>query len=302
MKFSDLTEKVRGLFRPGHDQSDRVSASLRETETHHDRRTAVEIHIPSTGERFIHDPSLPQSGDLRRAVDEKDVDADDAYAQHVAWLESNAAEALERWNGTSVRDIDTEAFHEFPNLESHPALQATVPHAARQEFWDQFTRDHDRRSSLTLLATDQKGEALVKWFTVDDRLDADGQSYNVMPIDEASKLLQAYGASRGLDLDSVGGLSIESIPAQAPTIGATYRGTILAVENGTVYQKADQDTAIAHKVDKLAIQAPEQYVGKEVEVSYPCGQVGLLRPLDHVELTPAQQGLDNARRDHSIER
>ena len=142
----------------------------------------------------------------------------------------------------------------------------------------------------------------MKWFTVDDRLDADGQSYNVMPIDEASKLLQAYGASRGLDLDSVGGLSIESILAQAPTIGATYRGTILAVENGTVYQKADQNTAIAHKVDKLAIQAPEQYVGKEVEVTYPCGQVGLLRPLDHVELTPAQQGLDNARRDHSIER
>ena len=302
MKFSELTEKVRGLFRAGHHQADRLSAAHRETEAHHDQRNTVEIRIPSTGERFIHDPSLSQSGDIRQAIDEKDVDADDAYAQHVAWLERNAAEALARWNGISVRDIDTEAFHEFSNLESHPALQATVPSAARQEFWDPFPRQDDRRSSLTLLAIDQKGEVLVKWFTVDDRLDAEGQSYNVMPIEEASKLLQEYGASRGLDLDSAGALSIESIPAQAPAIGATYRGAILAVENGTVYQMAHQDTAIAHKLDKLAIQSPEQYLGKEVEISYPCGQVRLLRQLDGNELMHAQHGLESARRDHSLER
>ncbi len=47
---------------------------------------------------------------------------------------------------------------------------------------------------------------------------------------------------------------------------------------------------------------PQQYVGKEVEIRYPCGQLGVSRQLDNVDLTHAQRQLRNARSDQSFER
>ncbi|MNL79283.1 hypothetical protein D3C87_2058500 [compost metagenome] len=37
----------------------------------------------------------------------------------------------------------------------------------------------------------------------------------------------------------------------------------------------------------MAISNPQQYVGKEVEISYPCGKVGLLRQVDALALEAA---------------
>uniref|UniRef100_UPI001F13A2C5 KfrB domain-containing protein n=1 Tax=Alcaligenes xylosoxydans xylosoxydans TaxID=85698 RepID=UPI001F13A2C5 len=302
MKFSEWTDKVRALFRPGHRPEDREVPLRHDTEASNDKRSTVEIHIPSTGECFVPDASLSRSDDFRQAVDEKDIDADDAYAQHVAWLENNATEALAHWDGKSVRDIATEPFHEFPHLEAHLALQKTVPPIFRDEYWDMFPRDDDRRSSLTLLAIDKKGEALVKSFTVDDRLDAEGQSYNTMPVDQAFKILREYGASPGPTLDAADSLSVDSVSVQPPAMGVTYRGEILAIEGDTAYQMTDSGAKVAHLIGSLAVKDSHQYLGKTVEISYPCGQVGLLRQLDDLEVKHTPHGLDSARRDHSLER
>lgn len=43
---------------------------------------------------------------------------------------------------------------------------------------------------------------------------------------------------------------------------------------------------VAHWLGALAVTNPQQYVGKEVEISYPCGKVGLLRQVDALALDP----------------
>ena len=67
-------------------------------------------------------------------------------------------------------------------------------------------------------------------------------------------------------------------------VGATYRGAILAVEGGKVYQLVSNSTAIAHDAGRMSVPDPLRFVGKEVDISYPCGKVGLLRELDHLAL------------------
>lgn len=212
------------------------------------------------------------------------------YAREHAQNERAAADAFARWDGRSVRDLDTEPFYDSPHLERHPALQRTVPEMTRQQLWNSAEQRFSVRSSVTLLAVDDLGEALVKGYVVNDDLNADGQIYRVMSIERALALIHEYGASLDLktdpnhDLGFTEGLRNGSIPVslKSPEFGATYRGTFVMIHGDLAYQMVGGVTAIAHRASALAITDPQQYVGKIVDISYPCGQVGLVRQVETI--------------------
>ncbi|MDQ1758253.1 hypothetical protein DAI43_17205 [Achromobacter xylosoxidans] len=297
MKLADRKSRIQALFRAPNQEPDKAP-NPRHTMAAVNDHQRVEIRIPSTGERFVHVPSPSRPGDLQHTSEETSLD----LPEHDAELKRSAAEGLQRWDGQSVRDIDTERFYEYPDLETHTALQASVPIQARDQFWNPAPRDQGYRSSITVLAIDQMGEALVKEYVVDDSRNADGWSYSVMSADRAAQHLRDYGAAPDLKLHLAGGLLQGERAWQHTAIGETYRGPIHSIKGDTAYQLIDQERFVEHRVDALAIRDPQQYVGKEVEISYPCGQVGLVLQLDAAKLQHAQHSLENARRDHSLER
>ncbi|MFJ3465162.1 hypothetical protein [Achromobacter spanius] len=269
MKISDWKSKVQALFRPV--PPDRAAASTGPRARSADaERKPVEISIISTGERFVHVPSLGA------AAKPRDLSAD----PHRDELERGAAEGIESWDGRSVRDIDTERFYDYPHLETHPALQDSVPVQARAELWHPGPHDPAYRSSITVLAIDQLGEALLKQHVVDDARDAEGWSYSVMSADLAAQILRDYGAAADLKLDIADALWDGSLPVQPAEIGTTYRGPIVSIRGDIACQIVGDEIAIEHRIGTLAISDPQQYVGKEVEISYPCGKVGLVRQVD----------------------
>ena len=274
MKISDWKTKVQALFRHGRHDHAPVSHGPRTLAANADLQP-VEISVTSTGERLVHAPSLEDA-----VVDPRNLSPDPYHDD----LERAAADGLKRWDGKSVRDIDTERFYDHPHLETHPALQARVPVPARAEFWNPSPQDPAYRSSITVLAVDQLGEALVKEYVVDDARDAEGWSYSVMSADRAARLLRDYGGAADLNLGAARRHQLGTVLVQAPLIGAAYRGEIVSIDGDTAYQRGVLNTAIAHRISTLAISNPQQYVGKEVEISYPCGKVGLLRQLDALAL------------------
>ncbi|KNE24902.1 MULTISPECIES: KfrB domain-containing protein [Achromobacter] len=276
MKISDWKTKVLSLFRPAQHDHAPVLNGPRTLAAIADRKP-VGITVISTGERFVHAPSLED------AVVDPRYWSPDSYHDD---LERAAADGLKRWNGNSVRDIDTERFYDHPHLETHTALQGSVPKQARAERWNPAPQDPGYRSSITVLAVDQLGEALVKEYVVDDARNAEGWSYSVMSADRAAQLLLEYGAAADLTLGAAERLQNGNEFVQAPNIGATYRGEILSIEGDTAYQRAGQGMPVAHWLGALAVTNPQQYVGKEVEISYPCGKVGLLRQVDALALDP----------------
>lgn len=273
MKISDWKSKVQALFRPAQPDRAPISNGPRPL-TAEGERKPVEISIISTGERFVHASSLEHNADSR----------DQSAELHRDELESTAADGLSRWDGRSVRDIDTERFYDYPHLETHTALQASVPVPARAEFWNPAPQDPAYRSSITVLAIDQLGEALVKEYVVDDARDAEGWSYSVMSADRAAQLLRDYGAAADLKLDVADDLWDGSLPVQPAEIGATYRGQLVSIRGDIACQIVGDEIAIEHRIGTLAISDLQQYVGKEVEISYPCGKVGLVRQVDTLAL------------------
>ncbi|PQZ67618.1 hypothetical protein CQ050_17280 [Achromobacter sp. MYb9] len=269
MKISDWKSKVQALFRPAQPDRAAVSNGPRALSAASERKP-VEISIIGTGERFIHAPSLGAAAESRAL-------SPDPYHDD---LERAAADGLKRWDGNSVRDIDTERFYDHPHLETHSALQASVPVTARGEFWNPTPQDPAYRSSITVLAVDQLGEALVKEYVVDDARDAEGWSYSVMSADRAAQLLRDCGAAADLTLDVADDLWDGSLPVQPAEIGATYRGQIVSIHGDIACQIVGDEIAIEHRIGTLAISDPQQYVGKVVEISYPCGKVGLVRQVD----------------------
>ncbi|MDG9970288.1 hypothetical protein N7638_19765 [Achromobacter mucicolens] len=275
MKISDWKSKVQALFRPAQPDRADVSKGPRSLSADGERKP-VEISIISTGERFVHAPSIGAPAKSR------ELSAD----PHRDGPARDAAEQIERWDGRSVRDIDTERFYDYPHLETHTALQDSVPVQARAELWHPAPHDPAYRSSITVLAIDQLGEALVKQYVVDDSRDAEGWSYSVMSADLAAEILRDYGATADLKLDIADDLWDGSLPVQPAAIGATYRGPLLSIEGDSAYQNVGDEIAIEHKLGALVVTNPQQYVGKEVEISYPCGKVGLLREVDTLALGP----------------
>lgn len=273
MKFSDWKTKIQAMLRPAQHERAPASSNTRGLAADTDSKP-VEIMIVSTGERFVHVPSL------QGAAQSRDLSPDPYYDER----ERDAADELQRWDGKSVRDIDTERFYDYPGFETHTALQASVPLNARAELWNPAPEDPAYRSSITVLAVDKSGEALVKNYVVDDYRNAEGWSYSVMSTDRAAQLLRDYGAAADLTLGAAERLQSGTELAQAPIIGATYRGEIVSIEGDTAYQRAEQGIAIAHKLGALVVTNPQQYVGKKVEISYPCGKVGLLRQVDTLAL------------------
>ncbi|WP_063588597.1 KfrB domain-containing protein [Achromobacter ruhlandii] len=273
MKISDWKTKLQALFRPAHPDRAPISNGPRSLSAEGERKP-VEISINSTGERFVHVPSLEPAADSRTQSAELLQDE----------LERTAADGLNRWDGRSVRDIDTDRFYGYPHLETHTTLQASVPVEARAELWNPAPRDPAYRSSITVLAIDQVGEALVKEYVVDDARDAEGWSYSVMSADRAAQLLRDYGAAADLKLDIADDLWEGSLPVQSAEIGATYRGQLVSIRGDIACQIVGDEVAIEHRIGTLAISDLQQYVGKEVEISYPCGKVGLVRQVDTLAL------------------
>ncbi|KRC69260.1 hypothetical protein ASE30_18725 [Achromobacter sp. Root83] len=280
MKISDWKSNFQALFRPALPDRAAVSNDPRALSANADRKP-VEISILSTGERFVHAPPLGP------ATESRDVSAD----PHRDELERDAAERIERWDGRSVRDIDAERFYDYPHLERHAALQDSVPVQARAEVWHPRPHDPAYRSSISVLAIDQLGEVLVKQYVVDDARDAEGWSYSVMSADRAAQLLRDYGVAADLKLDIADDLWDGSLPVQPAEIGATYRGQIVSIHGDIACQIVGDEIAVEHRIGTLAISDPQQYVGKEVEISYPCGNVGLLRQVDilAIEATALQK-------------
>ncbi|KNE25795.1 KfrB domain-containing protein [Achromobacter spanius] len=272
MKISDWKTKVQALFRPRRHDHAPVSNGPRPLAASADRKPVA--HGAGL-EQFVHAPSLEDA-----VVDPRYLSPDPYHDD----LERAAAEGLKRWDGKSVRDIDTDRFYDHPHLETHTALQGSVPKQARAERWNPAPQDHGYRSSITVLAVDRLGEALVKEYVVDDARDAEGWSYTVMSTDRTAQLLRDYDAAADLTLGAAERHQIPTELVQAPIIGATYRGEIVSIEGDTAYQGAGQGMPIAHWLGALAVRNPQQYVGKEVEISYPCGKLGPLRQVDPLAL------------------
>lgn len=276
MKISDWKSKIQALFRPTKaDRADSLSGPR--ALVARGERKPVEISIISTGERFVHVPSL----EAAPAASGSRAEWADQYRDD---LERAAAEGIARWDGRSVRDIDTEIFYDYPHLETHAALQYSVPVNARAQLWNTGPSDPAYRSSITVLAIDQLGEALVKRYVVDDVRDADGCSYSVVSTDLAAQLLRDYCAAADLKLDVAHDLWDGSLPVQAAEIGSTYRGEIVSIRGDIACQIVGNEVAIEHRIGALAVSDPRQYVGKEVEISYPCGRVGLVRQVESLAL------------------
>lgn len=277
MKISKWKAKIQAMLRPAQHEHSPASSHTHALAAGTDRKP-VEISIISTGERFVHVPS-PEG-----AAEHRNLSAEAHYYDE---REQAAAKGLERWDGKSVRDIDAERFYDHPHLETHTALHASVPEQARAEFWNPAPKEPAYRSSITVLAVDQLGEALVKEYVVDDSRNAEGWSYSVMSADRAAQLLHEYGATADLTLDVADALWDGSLPVQPAAIGATYRGPILSIRGENAYQIVGDEIAIEHKLGTLAIENPHHYVGQEVEICYPCGKVGLLRRVDALALEAA---------------
>ena len=282
MKISDWKSKVQALFRPAQPDRAAVSNGPRPLSADGERKP-VEISIISTGERFVHVPSSPRLGEVSHAAVQMDVDPADSYEQHLAALEREAEAKLRLWDGKSVGDIDAGVFDDFRNLEDHPVMRETVPTpVVRKDFLNPSPLDENAVEVVTLLAVDTQGQALLKTRLGHHVSDFEQTTYDVMPIAEAIDQLQQHGASKDLTLvigDTLwrGTTRAEVKPAE---VGATYRGAILNVQGSKVYQLVSNGTAIAHDADKMSVLDPLRFVGKEVDISYPCGKVGLLSQVD----------------------
>lgn len=281
MKLSDWKARLQALFRPA--PRDLAQPALQQAPpAKANAGKPVEIFIPSTGERFVHDPSLTrQASELDLSDELGSISPPDIFETR----EQAVAQALQRWDGRSVHDIPVAHFYDHPELEGHPVLQTTVPVIVRQARWHPAPQDPAYRTSVTVLAIDRAGQALIKHYAVDDSRDADGWSYSVLPLDKATQLLREHGMVERLDLEPTKHLLHGAMQIQTAIAGATYRGQILAIEGDIAYQAADTRRAIEHQLGKLAIEDPHQLIGKAVEISYPCGQVGLVRPIDAIALT-----------------
>lgn len=286
MKISDLKVKLQALFRPI--QSDRapLSNGPRALSANGERKP-VEISIISTGERFVHVPSTPRPGEVSHAADQMEVDPADSHEQHLAALEREAEAKLRLWDGKSVGDIDVGVFDDFRNLEDHPVMRETVPTpVVRKDFLNPSPLDENAVEMVTLLAVDTQGQALLKTHLWHHVSDFDQTTYEVMPIAEAIDQLQQHGASKDLTLVIGDTLWRGTTPAEVKPaeVGATYRGAILDVQGSKAYQLVSNGTAIAHDVGRISVPDPLRVVGREVDISYPCGKVGLLRQVDALSL------------------
>lgn len=288
MKISDWKSKVQALFRPA--QPDHAADSNGPRPLSADgARKPVEISIISTGERFVHVPSSSLPGEVNRAADQMDVEPADSYEQHIAAFEREAEAKLRLWDRKSVSDIDTNALYDFRNLEDHPVMRLTVPTPlVRKEFLNPSPLNENDIEIVSLLAVDKQGHALVKTQLGHQVSDFEHTNHDVMPIAEALDRLQQHGASKDLTLVIGETLWRGTTPAevQPAEVGATYRGAILAVEGSKVYQLVSNGTAIAHDAGRMSVPDPLRFVGKEVDISYPCGKVGLLREVDSLALGP----------------
>lgn len=286
MKISDLKAKFQALFHSAQPDRAPLSNGPRAL-TADDERKPVEISIVSTGERLLHAPSSSPPGEISHAADQMDVDPADSYEQHLAALEREAEAKLRLWDGKSVGDIDVGVLDDFRNLEDHPVMRETVPTpVVRKDFLNPSPLDENAVEKVTLLAVDTQGQALLKtqlWHHVSD---FEQTTYDIMPIAEAIDELQRHGASEDLTLVIGETLWRGSTPAEVKPaeVGATYRGAILDAQGGKVYQLVSNGTAIAHDAGRMSVPDPLRFVGREVDISYPCGKVGLVREVESLAL------------------
>ena len=55
-----------------------------------------------------------------------------------------------------------------------------------------------------------------------------------------------------------------------------------------MYQRVDDRLYVAHPIETLAVTDPLQFLGKTVDVHYPCNKVGLLQAIDDLKADHAR--------------
>lgn len=201
-------------------------------------------------------------------------------------------------------DVEYDALNNLHLLESDQ-LQSTVPEAYRGMVHE-APRDHAESDlvhaenslafwtqSAQILAIDQAGIALVYRNVTWEYEGADGPSFEVLPKEDAFKLLDNFQASHEI---------VKSFQAQGlrlphdfdysdPTRlhlghpehfsevampGQTYRGPIESIEHGHAIQRISESSTVAHDLKCLVGMDVSQSLGIHVEIRYPQGQVGIV--------------------------
>ncbi|TFL14024.1 hypothetical protein CSC67_07580 [Pusillimonas caeni] len=231
------------------------------------------------------------------------------------------------WSGTSVRDLVDSNYQLicdlYPKELMSERLQLTVPdeyrgevYAAKSEHPNAVIAMSNSLASITrgasIIAIDESGEALVNLYTCFDYEDAEDMNYKFMPREEAFELIDNYRLSHAIsgfeqrllpaDFDYAS-LSrplehvdlaqyldgefekLQSVPGQ------TYRGVIVEASNGTLVQDIGAAYRVAHDDARLVGLGPDSLVGREVEIRYSHGQIGIVQEV-HESLGHHMKGPD----------
>ncbi|OWT77033.1 MULTISPECIES: hypothetical protein [unclassified Achromobacter] len=159
---------------------------------------------------------------------------------------------------------------------------------------------------------DTQGEALVRRYSVEDYTDAEDWHYEVMPAEQAYALRESYRQARrhAPTLENqTEPTSVWVLPAiiaiDGPETGERYHGPLNGIQGGKASQEVSDGFYVAHPANALAVDDPQRFVGKTIDIHYPCGIVGLLREaaleaaptqLDHPEKTHGGPTYERCRR------
>lgn len=206
-------------------------------------------------------------------------------------IDDRLAADLARWDGRTIRDLETERFTHFEHQEHHARLHESVPLEYRGEVWEPADAHAAyRQRGIEILALDAEGMALVKDVYVYTDVGFDKSTYRTMNAAEAVARVDAYRTG----LQHAAEATIEILEPEAlegpteldvadsefshiPEPGNTYIGPILRVEDDCAFQQVEGFGVVIHDlrhfVDRTQISSGELCV----ELCYPHGRVGLVR-------------------------
>lgn len=264
------------------------------------------------------------SGNEDRLWKEEAMDRmiDDAEAEHEPDPSATAEARIKAWDGVSVSDLPIEALNDYVVPKAALALlKESVPieYRAEQKEAKQYGRNNNSldwtQSKASIIAIDKQGMALVERYVHSNYDGAEGWSFDVMPQQDSFDLLSAYRASHERAKKEISAEVLEAAQhlseiklltdprARMHAVpGHTYSGEIAALESGGVLlQAVEGGKIVAHQMASLTGEDVRKLLGQNVQISYPCGQVGLVRATAHYQLqTGTQKEHQRAEPDRSI--
>jgi len=215
---------------------------------------------------------------------------------------------IKAWDGISVSDLPIDALNEYVVVETPLTfLKESVPieyRAAQTAARVHGSPDNSldwTQSTASIIAIDKQGMALVERYVHSNYDGAEGWSFDVMPQQNAFDLLGAYRASHVRAEQEISPETLEALqdlselkllvdPAARihAVPGHTYSGEIAALETGGILLQAVGDGKIvAHQMASLTGEDARKLLGQNVQISYPCGHVGLVRTITDYHLQPS---------------